>query len=136
MTAPDASLVRGAERVVDLFGQFDLSEAELREVRLALGPGNMPELELELRLAGGAALPSGTAAPGTDYRVVLRCTDVSQLSLADFGSENVVSEYSIAPDGEDEDGRRTVHVALTCAPGCDVDFRCHDVTVTDVAPVA
>jgi len=118
-----------------VFGQFDLHEAELCAVRLSLGLGNVPELELDLRLPGGAALPSGTAARGTDYRVVLRCTDVSELSLADFGPENVVSEYSLAPAGDDEDGRPTVRVALTCAPGCDVDFRCRDVAVVDVAPV-
>jgi hypothetical protein len=128
------ALVRDVALVVDVFGQFDLHEAELRGVRLSLGVANVPELELDLRLPGGAALPSGTARRGADYRVTLRATDVSELSLADFEPDNVVSEYSISVAGPDEDGRPTVRVALTCAPGCDVDFRCRELVVAEVAP--
>jgi hypothetical protein len=129
------TVVKDIERVVSVFGQFDLHEAELCAVRLALGRGNVPMLELDLTLPGGAALPSGSAVRGTDYRVTLRCTDVSELSLADFGSANVVSDYSIAPNGTDEDGRHTLRLALTCAPGCDLDFRCREVAVVEVTPV-
>ena len=131
---PVEALVRDAARLVDVFGQFDLHEAELRGVRVTLGPGNVPELEIDLRLPGGAALPSGTAKRGSDYHVTLRAVDVSGLSLADFEPDNVVSEYAITPDGPDDDGQPTVHVALTCAPGCDVDFRCRELAVIDVAP--
>lgn len=135
MTTPGAeTLVRDVALVVDVFGQFDLHEAELRGVRLTLGRGNVPELELDLQLPGGAALPSGTAKRGSEYRVTLRALDVSEMSLADFEAENVVSEYTIEPAGLDEDGRATVHVSLTCAPGCDVDFRCRELVVVGVAP--
>lgn len=137
MTTPSVeALVRDVALVVDVFGQFDLHEAELRGVRLTLGRGNVPELELDLQLPGGAALPSGTARRGSDYRVTLRALDVSEMSLADFEPENVVSEYTIAPAGPDEDGRATVRVSLTCAPGCDVDFRCREIAVVAVAQAA
>jgi hypothetical protein len=134
-TPPPASLVRDADKVVTLFGQFDLHDAELRAVRLAVDEGNVPLLELDLDLPGAAALPGGAAVRGTDYRVVLRCVDVSGLSLADFGSENVVSAYAITPDGVDEDGRPMLHVMLTCAPGCDLDFRCREIAVARVTRV-
>ena len=131
MSGPSApaALVRDAERVVALLGRFDLREAELCAVRLSLGRGNVPELELDLQIPG-AAVPNGR-----DHRVTLRCTDVAQLSLADFGPANVVASYALAAGGVDEDGRPMVHVALTCAPGCDVDFRCREVAVVRVAPV-
>jgi len=128
-------LVVGVERLLEAFGQFDLHEAELCGVRLTLGRGNVPQLELDLQLPGGAALPSGTAKRGSDYRVTLRALDVSELSLADFEPENVVSEYAIAPDLPDDDGRATLRVSLTCAPGCDIDFRCCELAVVEVAPV-
>ena len=128
MSAPD-SLVRAAALVVALTGGFDLHEAELCAVRLSLGRGNVPELEIDLQLPGGGP-PNGR-----DHRITLRCTDVSELSLADFGSSNVVASYALTADGVDEDGQPMVHVALTCAPGCDVDFRCRDVAVARVAPV-
>ncbi|AHG92374.1 hypothetical protein J421_4839 (plasmid) [Gemmatirosa kalamazoonensis] len=129
MSTPDP-FVRDAALVVALMGRFDLREADLCAVRLSLGRGNVPELELDLQLPG-AGTPNGR-----DHRVTLLCTDVSDLSLADFGSSNLVSSYALAADGVDEDGRPMVHVALTCAPGCDVDFRCREVAVARVAPVS
>ena len=135
MSGGGYELVKDASRVIDLFGQFDLRHAELRGVRLAVGPGNVPELEVDLLIPAGAALPSGTATSGSDYRLTLRCADVSELSLADFGSENVVSDCAISDAGADEDGRPTVRVALTCAPGCDLDLRCREIVAAEVTPV-
>jgi len=127
------SIVRGAERIVALFGRFDLHDADVRAMRLSLGEGNVPALEVDVDLAGASAQPPGKAEAGSDYRVTLRCTDVSQLSLADFGGQNVVSSYTFAPDGVDAAGAEVVHVAITCAPGCDLDLRCTEVAVVAVA---
>jgi hypothetical protein len=107
-------------RSIAALERLDLHGAELRGVRLALGSGNVPEMYLELLLAG-------------DRPLALRCRDVSTLSLADFDAENVVSSYTLVPNGLDEDGRRTLHLTLSCAPGCDVDLRCREVTVMENA---
>ena len=57
---------------------------------------------------------------------------MSQLSLADFGGQNVVAQYAFEHVGADDEGRPVLHVAITCAPGCDIDFRCRDALVVAV----
>src|SRR3712207_6698908 len=84
---PSAALVRNADALIDLFGRFDLRDAELREVRVTLAPGNVPTLEVELVLAGLLAADGAPADRGADYQVTLRCIDVADLSLADFEHE-------------------------------------------------
>ena len=133
-TAP--TLVRHADAVIDHFGRFDLHEAELRAVRVTLGPGNVPTLEADLYLAGLLAADGAPADRGALYRVTLRCTDVADLSLADFEHENVVTGWSFEPaEQEDAADERTVHVTLTGAPGCDLDLRCATVEVASVDAV-
>jgi hypothetical protein len=122
------TVVRDAARVVLLLGHFDLHEADVRAVRVSLADGNVPTLELDVDVPAASVRE-------TDQRVTLRCTDVSQLSLADFGGQNVVSAYRFAPDGVDDEGRDVVRVTITCAPGCDLDLRCRDVAVVAVKPV-
>jgi hypothetical protein len=127
--------VRPADVGVDLFGRFDLLEAELRAVRVTLAPGNVPTLEAELHLSGALAADGAPADRDGEYRVTLRCTDVADLSLADFEYRNVVTGWAVEPaDQEDADGRN-VHVSLTGAPGCDLDLRCAAVDVVAVEPV-
>ncbi len=113
------SLVRGAEAVAASLGHFDLHDSALVAVRIATDAANVPGIEIEFELSAGAA----------DHHITLAATDVSDVSLADFGAANVVSEYTIAPDGVDGDGHALVRVAFTCAPGCDLDFRCRDLAV-------
>ena len=133
---PSIALVRRADAVIDLFGRFDLTDAELRAVRVTLAPGNVPTLEADLYLAGLLAVDGAPANRSAEYRVTLRCTDVADLSLADFEHENVVTGWTFEPApqaAQDEvaDGR-TVHVSLTGAPGCDLDLRCAAVEVVSV----
>lgn len=132
---PPVALVRHADAVVDLFGRFDLHDAELRAVRVALAPGNVPTLEADLYLPGELAAEGAPADRGAEYRVTLRCTDVAALSLADFEYRNVVTGWAVEPaEAADPDGRN-VHVTLTGAPGCDLDLRCAAVDVVAVEPV-
>ena len=122
--------------MIDIFGRFDLRDAELREVRVTLAPGNVPTLEAELYLAGLLAADGAPADRGAEYRVTLRCTDVADLSLADFEHENVVSGWAFEPLAlDDEADGRMVHVTLSGAPGCDLDLRCAAVEVAGVSAV-
>ena len=133
---PSAALVRHADAVIDLFGRFDLHDAELRAVRVTLAPGNVPTLEADLYLSGLLAVSGAPANRAVEYRVTLRCTDVADLSLADFEHENVVTGWAFEPAAVDDatDGR-TVHVSLSGAPGCDLDLRCATVEVVGVVAV-
>lgn len=133
---PTTSPLRDAEPVIAAFGFLDLHDAELRAVRLALGPGDVSLVEFELRLPGEYALPSGTADRGAEYRIIIRCTDVADLALADFEDHNVVAEWAIESVGAEPADGRGVHVTLTCAPGADVELRCRSAAVVEVAPIA
>ena len=134
--SPSAALVRHADAVIDLFGRFDLHDAELRAVRVTLAPGNVPTLEADLYLSGLLAVDGAPANRGAEYRVTLRCSDVADLSLADFEHENVVTGWAFEPAALDAaaDGR-TVRVTLAGAPGCDLDLRCASVEVVGVEAV-
>jgi hypothetical protein len=132
---PPVALVRRADAVIDLFGRFDLLDAELRAVRVTLAPGNVPTLEADLRLAGGRAADGAPADRAAEYCVTLRCTDVADLSLADFEYRNVVTGWAVEPAEQDGADGRNVRVTLTGAPGCDLDLRCALVEVVRVAPV-
>ena len=127
--------MRHAEAVVDLFGRFDLLDAELRAVRVTLAPGNVPTLEVDLHLSGALAADGAAADRDAEYCVTLRCVDVADLSLADFEYRNVVTGWAVEPtEHADADGRN-VRVALTGGPGCDLDLRCAAVDVASVSPV-
>lgn len=132
---PSLPLVRHAEAVVDLFGRFDLVDAELRAVRVTLAPGNVPTLEADLHLSGALAADGAAADRDAEYCVTLRCVDVADLSLADFEYRNLVTAWAVEPaEPADPDGR-DVRVALTGGPGCDLDLRCAAVDVASVSRV-
>lgn len=129
---PSIALVAHADTLIALFGQFNLYDAELRGIRLAVGHGGVPTLEADFIIPGELALPTGRADRARDYRVTLRCTDVVDLALADFADQNVVVEYAFEPLGADAPDERAVHVSVTAAPGCDFDLRCRAVAVVAV----
>jgi hypothetical protein len=130
------ALVRHTDAVVDLFGRFDLCDAELRAVRVGLAPGNVPTLEAELHLSGALAVAGAPADPEAEYRVILRCIDVAELSLADFEHQNVVTAWAVTPAAPHDPDGRNVHLSLTGGPGCDLDLRCAaiDVVAVDRVP--
>ncbi len=123
---PSLALVRHADAVVDRLGRFDLTDAELRAVRVTLARGNVPTLEADLHLGGGQDV---------EYCVTLRCTDVADLSLADFEHRNVITGWAVEPAGQVDADGRNVRVTLTGAPGCDLDLRCAGIEVVSVKPV-
>ena len=131
MTSLD--LVRNAEAAVGLFGQLDLIGAELCGARLSVARGNVPTMEIDFTVAGASALPHAAADRTRDYCITLRCIDVTALSLADFDGENLVASYELVPNGVDEDGRPALRVAITCAPGCDLEFHCREIMVSAVS---
>lgn len=133
MTSLD--LIRNAEAVVALFGHIELLGAELCGARLSVARGNVPVLDLDLTLAGSSARPDAAADRTRDYCITLRCIDVTALSLADFDSANTIASYELVPHGVDEDGRPTHRVAITCAPGCDLEFHCREIMVTALSPL-
>jgi hypothetical protein len=127
--------VVNAEAVVAIFGRFDLHDADLRAVRLTIGADGSPMLEAEFVMPGEFALATGAADRGIDYRVTVRCTDVTDMALADFAEQNVVAEYAFEVTEADAGDTRTVRVVLTCSPGCDLELRCRSVAVTSVQAV-
>ena len=131
---PSIALVRRADAVIDALGQFNLYDAELRAVRVTLAPGNVPTLEVDLYLPSAGASDDGARALAGEHRVTLRCTDVADLSLADFEHRNVVTGYAFERAESEDDDRRAVHVTLTGSPGCDLDLRCAAVEVVAVEP--
>ena len=132
---PPAGLVQNAEAVRALFGQFNLYDAELCGVRLTVARGGLPVLEADLVIPGALALPAGVADRARDYRVTLRCSDVVDVSLADFSDHNLVAEYAFEALGDETPDERRVRVAITGAPGCDIELRCLTVAVASVVPV-
>jgi len=132
---PFLDLVKNAEAVVALFGQLDFHDADLCGVRLSVARGNVPTLDLDLTLPGASALAGAAADAGRDYCITLRCIDVTALSLADFDGANRVASYEAAPSGADGDGHPTFRVAITCAPGCDLEFHCREIVMAAVAPL-
>jgi hypothetical protein len=92
-------------------------------------------LDLELWLPGELALATGTANRGAEYRITHRCNDVSDLTLADFLVQNVVAEYTFETEHPAATDGRTVHVAITCSPGCDLELRCRSIAVTRVEAI-
>ena len=130
-TVPTA-VVANADAFVALFGHFDLHDAELRAVRAGIAPSGVAVLEMELLIPGELALPAAGADRTSEYRVTLRCTDVSDLTLADFLEQNVVAEYTFEPEHPAATDGRALHVAITCSPGCDLELRCRTIGVTSV----
>jgi hypothetical protein len=137
---PSVHLVENADAVVAAVGRFDLRGAELRAARLGLAPGDVPTLELELRLrdgaAGDAAADGDTGEHALGYRVTLRCTDIADLGLADFEHRNVVESYAFVPLGAEVSDGREVRVSVIGVMGCDLELRCASVAVVDVAPAS
>jgi hypothetical protein len=132
---PSAHLVENADAVVAALGGFDLRGAELREARLALAPGDVPTLELDLHLrAGDTAADGDTGEHALRYRVTLRCTDIADLGLADFEHRNVVESYAFVPLGAEVSDGREVRVSVIGVMGCDLELRCASVAVVDVVP--
>jgi len=127
--------VANAAAVVAVFGQFDLHDAELRAVHAGLARDGTAVLDVELALPGELALASGAADRGAEYRVTLRCSDVTDLTLADFLEQNVVAEYAFEMEHPAATDGRTVHVSITCSPGCDLELRCRTIAVTGVQAI-
>lgn len=129
------AVVANADALVALFGQLDLHDAELRAVKAELAPAGTAMLDVELLIPGELALAHGTADRAAEYRVTLRCSDVTDLTLADFLEQNVVAGYTFEIDDPAATDGRTVHVAITCSPGCDLELRCRTIGVASVAKV-
>jgi hypothetical protein len=130
-----AATVTNAAAVIAVFGRFDLHDAELRAVQVGHAPNGTAMLDVELWLPGELALASGTANRAAEYAIMLRCSDVTDLTLADFLEQNVVAEYTFETEEPAATDGRTVHVAITCSPGCDLELRCRTIAVTRVEAI-
>ena len=129
---PSTQLVENTEAVLAVFEEMNLFDAELRAVHLATSPGGVPTLELELYLPAEYATRATAAA--AEYRITLRCTDISDLVLADFAGQNVVGDYAFDA-AETEAAGRAVRVYIGGTVGCDLDLLCRSVSVVSVSPV-
>jgi hypothetical protein len=130
-----AAIVTNADAVVAIFGQFDLHDAELRSVHAGHAPNGTATLDAVFAVPGELALATGSANRGAEYRVTLRCSDVSDLTLADFLEQNVVAEYAFETEDPAATDGRTVHVVITCSPGCDLELRCRTIAVTGIEAI-
>lgn len=130
--AVPTAVVANADAFVALFGHFDLHDAELRSVQATIAPAGVAMLDMQLLIPGELAHATGRADRGVEYRLTLRCTDVSDLTLADFLDQNVVADFTFEPDDPAATDGRSIHVAITCSPGCDLELRCRTIAVVAV----
>ena len=126
---PTFDAIANSEAVIAIFGQFNLYEADLRAVRLAVA--GVPSLEADFYLPGELAVRVDAGQRPAEYCITLRCSDIAGLGLADFDEQNIVGEYSFETMGDVPDGR-TLKVAFTGSPGCDIELRCRSVAIVSV----
>ena len=127
---PVYDAIANSEAVIAIFGQFNLYDAELRAVRLTSVAG-VPCLEADLYLPGEAAVRVDASQRAAEYCITLRCSDIAGLGLADFDDQNVVGEYAFETMPDVPDGR-SLKVAFTGSPGCDIELRCRSVAIIGV----
>ena len=127
---PAFDMIANSEAVIAIFGQFNLYDAELRTVRL-MSVAGVPCLEADLYLSGELAVRVDAAQRAAEYCITLRCSDIVGLGLADFDHQNIVGEYAFETMDDVPDGR-SLKVALTGSPGCDIELRCRSAAVVSV----
>jgi hypothetical protein len=125
---PEFALLGNAAAVLRVFETVNLYDADVRAVRVALAAA--PSVEVDVHLPGSWAVAVPEADRAAEYRVTVRCLDVTAVHVDDLSAENVVGEYGFDedPDGE---GRR---FWIRGVVGCDVDVRCAHIEVAAVEP--
>jgi Immunity protein 50 len=145
-TASGMVAIENASRLTELFGHWpSFHDAEIIAVRLRAESSAPSTLELELEIAelSSEVDEAGYYRDRQRCRATLRFENVSELSLMDFGPQNVLDDLVVRPTqpGDRERlkgfwGDRRYHVRFEPIPGfCDIELYCDRMTVLEAVPV-
>ncbi len=116
-----------------MFESVNLYDAELRAVRIDLGPSR--NVEIDLYLPGEFAVVVPRERRAREYCITVQCTGVSAVRAEDISRQNIVGDYGF--DAGTSAETRIFWVKGTV--GCDLEIVCHRIAVARVlasAPAA
>lgn len=114
---------------LDIVGQWNLYDMEVRSVRLGAREADGPAVEVDLSLPDEYLQRPVPGAARTEHRFTIRFTGVSECSVTGFARQNIVGEYEFSAAQHAYSGEPAVRVRIMGTVGCDLDLICESVTI-------
>ena len=131
----DTGLIENLGPYFEIFADWNLHDAELRNIRVEAPAGAAMALELEVWCDGGWRRPDLMDPRPRAYCVTLRFDGVRTLLLADFGAPRIMGALlltALAPSGGNGPRRRAVYEPCV---GGGFELECASIVVVSVVPV-